>query len=151
MAAMPQGGAGVNFFHQLFKTKLAAIQAAAPRATIRMFHESEGFSVYLDEAAKCAEITGIGRMEDHAEDVLEASVLRLFVPLADAVQFVEAVTQHHSVAMVDVALANRVNAAQHVMYAYFPWKVKSRIEDVDDLGSIKLSPPAKEDDSDFWG
>lgn len=143
----------MNFFHHLFKTKLAAIQAAAPRATIRMFHESEGFSVFLDEAAKCAEITGIGRMEDHAEDVLEASVLRLFVPLAEAVQFVEAVTQHHSVAMVDVALANKVNAAQHVMYAYFPRKPKSYVEALADLGeSIKLEPPpAKEDDSDFWG
>lgn len=131
----------MSFLHHIFSTKLAAIQAAAPRATIRMFHESEGFAVYLDEAAKCSEITGIGKLEDHAEDVLEdPPVLRLFVPLAEAVGFVEAVTQHHSVAMVDVALANRVNTAQHVMYACFPRK-----------SAAKPAAPAKEDDSDFWG
>lgn len=109
----------MNFFKTIFTEKLAAMRAAAPRATLHMLHESNGFSLYLDEAAAARKLSQLGALTDHAEDILEDSVLVLFVPLEQTIKFVEEVTLTHSVAFVDVCLANRVNNARHTMYAYF--------------------------------
>lgn len=113
----------MNFFHSLFKSKLDAMRAAAPRATIHALHESNGFSIYLDEATAACRVTQLGTLTDHAEDVLlDDPVPVLFVPLEQAVRFVEEVTASHSVALVDVILADKVHAARYVMYAYFAKK-----------------------------
>jgi len=118
----------MNFFHSLFKSKLDAMRAAAPRATLHLLHESNGFSVYLGEAAAAHKVTQLGTLTDHAEDVLmDDPVLHLFVPLEHAVKFVDEVTGTHSVALVDVILADKVHAARYVMYAYFPRKAKGDI------------------------
>ncbi len=96
------------------------MRAAAPRATVHMLHESNGFSIYLDEATAVRRITQLGVLTDHAEDILEETVPVLFVPLEQCVRFVEEVTAFHSVGLVDVTLADKVNNARYVMYAYFP-------------------------------
>jgi hypothetical protein len=111
----------MNFFHSLFKSKLDAMRAAAPRATIHLLHESNGFSIYLDEATAVRHVTQLGTLTDHAEDVLlDNPVSVLFIPLEQCVKFIEEVTASHSVALVDVILADKVHAARYVMYAYFP-------------------------------
>ena len=117
----------MNFFKTIFTEKLAAMRAAAPRATLRMLHESNGFSLYLDEAAAARKASQLGTLTDHAEDILEDSVPILFIPLEQTLKFVEEVTAHHSVAFVDVCLANRVNNARHTMYAYFPKRFNQEI------------------------
>lgn len=118
----------MNFFHSLFKSKLDAMRAAAPRATIHALHESNGFSIYLDEATAVRKVTQLGTFTDHAEDVLlDDPVPVLFIPLEQAVRFTEEVTAHHSVALVDVILADKVHAARYVMYVYFAKKVNAGI------------------------
>lgn len=171
----------MNFFKTLFTEKLAAMRAAAPRATLRMLHESNGFSLYLDEAAAARKVSQLGTLTDHAEDILEDSVPVLFIPLEQTIKFVEEVTLAHSVALVDVALANRVNNARHTMYAYFPkrmaaatrgtmsdfvrdhWEDPTTVEKltpvinaciVEEDGSVTgfTQPVEKENtDDDFWG
>lgn len=124
----------MNFFHSLFKSKLDAMRAAAPRATIHALHESNGFSIYLDEATAVRKVTQLGTFTDHAEDVLlDDPVPVLFIPLEQAVRFTEEVTAHHSVALVDVILADKVHAARYVMYAYFAKKVITFQDHVADL------------------
>jgi len=127
----------MTFFKSIFTDKLAAMRAAAPRATLRMLHESNGFSLFLDEAATARKASQLGTLTDYAEDVLEDSVPTLFIPLEHVMKFVEEVTATHSVAFVDVVLATRVNAARHTMYAYFPKRVKA--------------PESKKPSDDFWG
>lgn len=130
----------MNFFHSLFKSKLDAMRAAAPRATIHALHESNGFSIYLDEAAKVHKLLPqFGTFTDHAEDVLlDDPVPVLFIPLEQAVRFTEEVTAHHSVALVDVILADKVHAARYVMYAYFAKK-------------MPLLQAVNSTEADFWG
>jgi hypothetical protein len=131
----------MNFFHALFQSKLAAMQAAAPRATLHLLHESNGFSVYLHEAAAARKATELGMLTDHAEDVLmDEPVLKLFVPLEHTIKFVEEVTAHHSVALVDVILADKVHAARYVGYAYFPREAQT---------PVKVAE--KDTAEDFWG
>jgi len=127
----------MKFFKSLFTEKLAAMRAAAPRATLHMLHESNGFSLYLDEATAARKLSQFGTLTDYAEDVLEDSVPTLVVPLDQTVKFVEEVTAQHSVAFVDVTLANRLNTARHTMYAYFPKRA--------------LAPESKKSADDFWG
>lgn len=115
----------MNFFLSIFKPKLDAMRAAAPRASIHLLHESNGFSIYLDEATAVRKITQLGVLTDHAEDILEETVPVLFVPLEQCVKFVEEVTAHHSVGLVDVILADKVHAARYVMYAYFGKRVST--------------------------
>jgi site-specific DNA-methyltransferase (adenine-specific) len=127
----------MTFFKSIFTDKLAAMRAAAPRANLRMLHESNGFSLFLDEAATARKASQLGTLTDYAEDVLEDSVPKLFIPLEHAMKFVEEATATHSVAFVDVVLATRINAARHTMYAYFPKRVKA--------------PESKKPSDDFWG
>jgi len=147
----------MNFFKTIFTEKLAAMRAAAPRATLRMLHESNGFSLYLDEAAAARKLSQLGTLTNHVEDILEDSVPVLFIPLEQTIKFVEEVTAHHSVAFVDVCLANRVNNARHTMYAYFPKRAVLFGGDHDALGlregdRRELVPvEAKNADDDFWG
>ncbi len=101
------------------------MRAAAPRASIHLLHESNGFSVYLDEAAAVRKITQLGTLTDHAEDILEETVPVLFIPLEQCVKFVEEVIPYHSVGLVDVILADKVNNARYVMYAYFGKKLST--------------------------
>jgi hypothetical protein len=167
----------MNFFKSIFTDKLAAMRAAAPRATLHMLHESNGFSLYLDEAAAARKVSQLGTLADYAEDILEDSIPTLFIPLEQTMKFVEEVTAVHSVAFVDVCLANRVNNARHTMYAYFPkrqtappWtKTLAKVADADalrkrsnpvwpyteveqaeiDKESRKAMPV--EESNDFWG
>lgn len=169
----------MNFFHELFKSKLDSMRAAAPRASIHLLHESNGFSIYLDEATTMRKVTQLGTLTDHAEDILEETVPVLFIPLEQCVRFVEEVTAFHSVGLVDVILADKVHAARYVMYAHFarrtgeglsqlnPWlaehKVKQAGQVAEDLNHFNPGPealkflvptPPKEKDSldaDFWG
>lgn len=146
----------MNFFKTIFTEKLAAMRAAAPRATLRMLHESNGFSLYLDEAAAARKASQLGTLTDHAEDILEDSVPILFIPLEQTLKFVEEVTAHHSVAFVDVCLANRVNNARHTMYAYFPKRAVVPVATMRGFGDeqrlVKLGTAGKENaDDDFWG
>ncbi len=141
----------MNFFHNLFKPKLDAMRAAAPRASVHLLHESNGFSVYLDEATAVRKITQLGTLTDHAEDILEETVPVLFIPLEQCVKFVEEVTAFHSVGLVDVILADKVNNARYVMYAYFGKKLSTFQDHVDELVAIpkfnkfsELPPWAKE-------
>ena len=128
-----------NFFLSLLKPKLDTMRAAAPRATLRLLHESNGFSAYLSEAAAAHKVCPLGTLTDHAETpVLDEPVLQLFIPMEQMVRFVEEVTASQSVALVDVILADKVHAARYVQYAYFPKK-------------LKLAPPNNSDDPDFWG
>jgi hypothetical protein len=143
----------MNFFHFLFKSKLDAMQAAAPRATLHLLHESNGFTVFLGEAAAAQKVSKLGVLTDYAQDVLlDDPVLHLFVPLEQAVKFVEEVTTTHSVALVDVILADKVHAARYVMYAYFPRKnlLLSNAPVFEDDLVVLLPLKAKEKD-DFWG
>ena len=112
----------MNFFHQLHKSKLDAMRAAAPRATPHLLHESNGFSAYLSEAAAAQKVCPqIGTITNHAEDdILDEPVLHLFIPMEQMVRFVEEVTASQSVALVDVILADRVHAARYAQYAHFP-------------------------------
>jgi len=126
----------MNFFHSLFKSKLDAMRAAAPRASIHLLHESNGFSIYLDEATAVRKVTQLGVLTDHAEDILEETVPVLFVPLEQCIKFVEEVTAHHSVGLVDVILADKVHAARYVMYAYFLKRVSTFQDHVDELVSM---------------
>lgn len=128
----------MNFFHNLFKSKLDAMRAAAPRASIHLLHESNGFSIYLDEATAVRKVTQLGVLTDHAEDILEETVPVLFVPLESMVRFVEEVTAYHSVGLVDVVLADKVHAARYVMYAHFGKR-------------IPLLQAQNSLDADFWG
>ncbi len=146
----------MNFFKTIFTEKLAAMRAAAPRATLRMLHESNGFSLYLDEAAAARKASQLGTLTDHAEDILEDSAPILFIPLEQTLKFVEEVTAHHSVAFVDVCLANRVNNARHTMYAYFPKRAVVPVATMRGFGDeqrlVKLGTAGKENaDDDFWG
>jgi len=163
----------MTFFKTLFTEKLAAMRAAAPRATLRMLHESNGFSLYLDEAVAARKVSQLGTLTDHAEDILEDSVPVLFVPLEQTIKFVEEVTLTHSVAFVDVTLANRVHNARHTMYAYFPKRVSASLGDVqkrlachdgcsrwgvEDMFILRgmydkpeSAPETKNADDDFWG
>jgi hypothetical protein len=137
----------MNFFHKLFQSKLAAMQAAAPRATLHLLHESNGFSLYLSEAAAAQKVSQLGALTDHAEDVLmDDPVLHLFIPLEHAIKFVEEVTSTHSVALVDVILADKVHAARYVTYAYFPRKAP-------ELPKYAQNPSIQEMEAndDFWG
>ena len=52
----------MNFFLPLFKSKLDAMRAAAPRASIHLLHESNGFSIYLDEATTVRKVTQLGML-----------------------------------------------------------------------------------------
>ncbi len=139
----------MNFFHSLLKSKLDAMRAAAPRATLHMLHESNGFLVCLGEAAAARKVSQLGVITDHADDILDDSVLALHVPLEDAVRFVEEVTATHSVAMVDVMLADKVHAARYVMYGYFPKRqqlppwVKGPVEADSDAEFIRYPTPSK--------
>ena len=47
----PKTQTHMSFFKSVFTDKLAAMRAAATRATLRMLHESNGFSLFLDEDA----------------------------------------------------------------------------------------------------
>ena len=148
----------MTFFKTLFTEKLVAMRTAAPRATLRMLHESNGFSLYLDEAVAARRVSQLGTLTDHAEDILEDSVPVLFIPLEQTVKFVEEVTAHHSVAFVDVCLANRVNNARHTMYAYFPKSAVLFSGGHPDALGLKegsrreLVPvETKNADDDFWG
>jgi hypothetical protein len=153
----------MTFFKSIFTEKLAAMRAAAPRATLRMLHESNGFSLFLDEAAAARKVSQLGTLTDYAEDILEDGTPTLFIPLEQTMKFVDEVTAVHSVAFVDVCLANRVNNARHTMYAYFPKRAKAsdpavmnewaysdavakEAEDAKRIESIK-----KEPDDNFWG
>ncbi len=129
----------MTFFKSVFTDKLAAMRAAAPRATLRMLHESNGFSLFLDEAATARKVSQLGTLTDYAEDVLEDSIPTLFIPLEHVMKFVEEVSSTHSVAFVDVCLANRVNNARHTMYAYFPKRAGVPVV------------AKKESSDDFWG
>lgn len=143
----------MNFFLPLLKSKLTAMQAAAPRATLHLLHESNGFSAYLGEAAAAQKVSQIGTLTDHAEDVLmDDPVLHLFIPLEHMVRFVEEVTSAHSVALVDVILADKVHAARYQMYAYFPRKqVASKVvQEWCQKTEVDLSGE-KDADADFWG
>lgn len=153
----------MNFFKTIFTEKLAAMRAAAPRATLRMLHESNGFSLYLDEAAAARKVSQLGTLTDHAEDILEDSVPVLFIPLEQTIKFVEEVTLLHSVAFVDVALANCVHNARHTMYAYFPKRAKASdparmdewaypdvvAKEAEDVKRVEKI--AKNVEDDFWG
>ena len=149
----------MSLFKNLFTEKLAAMRAAAPRATLHMLHESNGFSLYLDEAAAARKVSQLGTLTDHAEDILEDSVPVLFIPLEQTIKFVEEVTAHHSVAFVDVALANRVNNARHTMYAYFPkrqdaptWTLPMPVNVGEQVFvRRKKASESKNADDDFWG
>lgn len=159
----------MTFFKTIFTEKLAAMRAAAPRATLHMLHESNGFSLYLDEAAAARKLSQLGALTDHAEDILEDSVPILFIPLEQTIKFVEEVTAVHSVAFVDVTLANRVNNARHTMYAYFPRQVvvplnehyaapwvekpviNAHIVEIDGTVTSFTQPLVKTADDDFWG
>lgn len=144
----------MTFFKTLFTEKLAAMRAAAPRATLHMLHESNGFSLYLDEASAACKVSQLGTLTDHAEDILEDSVPVLFIPLEQTIKFVEEVTAHHSVAFVDVASANRVNNARHMMYAYFPKRVAAATRGtLADFVKDHWEDPlvVKNVDDDFWG
>jgi len=113
----------MNFFLSLFRSKLDNLRAAAPRASIRLLHESNGFSAYLDETAAVRKVTQLGTLEDKSEEIfIDAPVLTLFVPLDQMVRFMDEVTAHHSVALVDVLLPTKEDKARYVMYAYFPKK-----------------------------
>ena len=144
----------MNFFKTLFASKLDALKAAAPRATLRMSHESDGFSLYMGEAVEARKLSQLGTLTDHAEDVLEDSVPVLFVPLEQMMKFVEEVTAHHSVAFVDVVLANRVNNARHTMYAYFPKRAVVPVATLRGFGEehrLERLEFKKESSDDFWG
>ncbi len=150
----------MTFFKTLFNEKLVAMRTAAPRATLHMLHESNGFSLYLDEAAAARKVSQLGTLTDHAEDILEDSVPVLFIPLEQTIKFVEEVTAHHSVAFVDVALANRVNNARHTMYAYFPkrsvgvpeWALPMpNVDGKQEFVRRKKAPESKNADDEFWG
>lgn len=149
----------MSLFKNLFTEKLAAMRATAPRATLHMLHESNGFSLYLDEAAAARKVSQLGTLTDHAEDILEDSVPVLFIPLEQTMKFVEEVTAHHSVAFVDVALANRVHNARHTMYAYFPrqvvvptWTLPMPVNVGEQVFvRRKKAPESKNVDDDFWG
>jgi len=115
----------MNFFLSLFRSKLDNLRAAAPRASIRLLHESNGFSAYLDETAAVRKVTQLGTLEDKSEEIfIDAPVLTLFVPLDQMVRFMDEVTAHHSVALVDVLLPTKEDKARYVMYAYFPRRSK---------------------------
>lgn len=148
-----------NFFHSLFKSKLDAMRAAAPRASVHLLHESNGFSIYLDEATAVRKITQLGVLTDHAEDILEETVPVLFIPLEQCVRFVEEMTPHHSVGLVDVILADKVNNARYVMYAYFGKRATVNASSGSWAGEWDYSDaqralrPKEKDslDADFWG
>ena len=135
----------MNFFLPLYQRKLSLMQAAAPRATLRCLHESDGFSLFLGEAAQAAKL-GIGTVEDKADEpLIDDPVLRLFIPLDQMPRFIEAATTVHSVALIDAMSADKVHAARHVMYAYFPKVSKTGVM-VRPNGSILQVPEEK----DFW-
>jgi N-acetyl-gamma-glutamylphosphate reductase len=149
----------MTFFKSIFTDKLAALRAAAPRATLRMLHESNGFSLFLDEAAAARKVSQLGTLTDYAEDILEDGTPTLFIPLEQTMKFVDEVTAVHSVAFVDVCLANRVNNARHTMYAYFPKRQAKRetsawpytaAEQAEIDEEIRKAMPVEESD-DFWG
>ena len=132
----------MNIVLPFFKSKLDAMRAAAPRATLHLLHESNGFSAYLGEAAAVQKISQLGTFTDHAEDVLmDDPVLHLFVPLECMVKFVEEVTAHRSVALMDVILATKVNAAKYVMYGWFPRCSRSGVVLTRNLPPAELSYP----------
>lgn len=153
----------MTIFKALFTEKLASMRAAAPRATLHMLHESNGFSLYLDEAVAARKVSQLGTLTDHAEDILEDGVPVLFIPLEQTIKFVEEMTAHHSVAFVDVALANQVNNARHTMYAYFPKRAKpsdpARMDEWSYSDAVakeaedvkRVERIAKTSDDDFWG
>ena len=117
----------MNFFLPLFRSKLDAMRAAAPRATLHLLHESNGFFAYLNEAAAAQKASQLGKLTNYAEDVvLDDPVEELFIPLEHMMKFVEEVTSTHSVALMDVILADRVHAARYQMYAYSPRKQTRR-------------------------
>jgi len=143
----------MNFFPHLFKSKLDTMQAAAPRATLHLLHESNGFTVFLGEAAAAQKVSKLGVLTDYAQDVLlDDPVLHLFVPLEHTIKFVEEVTTTHSVALVDVILADKVHAARYVMYAYFPRKQATSKETQDWCPKMETALSGEKDpDADFWG
>jgi hypothetical protein len=118
-----------------------------------MLHESNGFSLYLDEAAAARKVSQLGTLTDYAEDILEDSIPTLFIPLEQTMKFVEEVTVVHSVAFVDVCLANRVNNARHTMYAYFPKRVITAVATMRGFGSEQRLEELeiKKSSDDFWG
>ena len=150
----------MNFFLPLFKSKLDAMRAAAPRATLHLLHESNGFSAYLGEAAavqKAFPKLDCGTITDHAEDVLmDDPVLHLFVPMEYMVRFVEEITSVHSVALVDVILADKVHTARYVMYAYFARRQQTTNTDLTHFNpgpeALQIMAGGKyAPDPDFWG
>lgn len=139
----------MNFFLPLFKAKLDAMQAAAPRATLHLLHESNGFFAYLNEAAAAQKVSTLGKLTNYAEDViLDDPVLDLFIPLEHMVKFVDEVTNTHSVALMDVILADRVHAARYQMYAFLPRKQQPPpwTQPMPKQAPIK----EKDDVADFW-
>jgi len=148
-----------SFFHQLHKTKLDAMRAAAPRATLHLLHESNGFSAYLSEAAAAQKVCPqFGTITNHAEDeILDEPVLHLFIPMEQMERFVEEMAASQSVALVDVILPGKVHAARYVQYAYFP-KQRSYPDPAMGLNHFNPGPEALrimekqiDDDPDFWG
>lgn len=119
----------MNFFLPIYQRKLALMQAAAPRATLRCLHDADGFHLFLSEAAQAGKL-GIGRLENKADDpLMDEPVLQLFVPFDQMQRFIEAATSSHSVALIDVMSADRVHAARHVVYAYFPRRPQGNVEE----------------------
>jgi len=119
----------MNYLHTLYRRKLASLQAAAPRATLRAFHVADGFELYLNEAEAAHKGCSIGTFTNKAEDPdLDAPVYHLFIPLAEMPTFAESITGSHTLALVDCDSSGR-----HVAYAWFGRKRE------------------KEPSGDFWG
>lgn len=121
----------MNYFLPIYRSKLTHMRAASPRANLHLLHESDGFSLFLEEAAAARKVTEIGVLSDKADEpFIDPPVLHLFVPLDQMKAFCEAVSTAHSVALIDVLLPTKRDTARYVEYAYLPRRLENIMAEI---------------------
>lgn len=117
---------------QVFGAKLDLMRSAAPQASIRLLVCGDTYYTYAedaDRAAKaCPSLVKVKPFEVFSDKVDDwgdpvpagPPVNQAEIPLASVWAFIqEATGKGHTVALVDVALANRRDAARHYMVGLF--------------------------------
>lgn len=117
----------MNSIAPVFQKKLAAMKSAAPRADLHITIGHGCWYMYgsdVDTARRlCPGMVIVKNFGDTGETPVlcgEVSVEKLWA-------FIEAVRQHHSIAVTDILPQDKTHLARHVMVGFYPKVVSEKI------------------------